>query len=401
MNPAPEIDLAACRHWRASLPFGGARLGLVPAWNAVTLLNPAAAEIWDLAAATGDVDAVVDGYARARPARAELARADVDACLVAWGAQGLFHPPAPSPEQKALAERPGRPVPNPSALALRHRMELTPGGPAVVLEIAEPTLARIVADLVAGFPEPPPGTATRQLTATGPDGGWLLRLDGAPLRRAETRVAARGQIVAELVRLAAGGDGWRATVHGAALTGQAGTVFLTGETGAGKSTLAAGLVSCGWALLAEDIAAFDDDLRVTPMPFALSVKEGAVPVLREAYPALDQAPVHRLGPRRVRYLPLPAAARAAGPARPGLIVQVRYDPGLDPDQAETARLSPLEALGLFLNDESFIDFERDRLDAFLRFVEHTPAHAIRYGSLAAAQRAIAACLAGAPESRRG
>ncbi len=385
MTDETQFDLSACRHWQKSAALGTAWLGIIPAWNAVTALNPAAADIWDLLIETGEVGAAAARYARAWPDRADVAVKDVTTCLIAWERQGLLHAPEPSPEQRQIANMAAMPAPPPGAAGFRRTVSVAEV--AVTVEIADPALADVIEDLLADFPDTA-APAARKLQSTGPKGGWYLYLDGAPARLAASFVEARGQIVAELVRLAAGADSWLATAHGAVLTGPSGAVFLAGSTGAGKSTLSAGLVALGWRLLAEDLAAFDAEVRVAPMPFALSIKEGAVAVLRDAFAQLARARAHQLGPRRVRYQGLPARSRATRAERPRLIVDVAYTPDLAPEDVVLSRLSPIEAFDLFMNEESFIDFAHDNARGFLDFVEQTPAYEIRYGSISAAERAL-------------
>lgn len=385
MTDRNRFDLSACRLWRKSTALGSARVGIIPAWNAVTLLNPAAADIWDLVIDTRDARSVVARYARLWPERADMAQVDVESCLDAWETQGLFRAPEPSPEQRQIQQLTSVPAIRPDEVYF-HRTISVAGVP-VTLEIVDPALGRAIEDLLVDFPAASPVSAQR-LQSTGPDGGWHLTLDGSPLRLAENLVEARGQIVAELVRLAGGDKTWLATAHGAVLTGPSGPVFLAGSTGAGKSTLSAGLIALGWEILAEDIAAFDAALNVCPMPFALSIKEGAVGVLAGSFPDLPSARVHPLGPRRVRYQRLSAQSRAKRPERPRLILDVRYVPDMDAETATVQPLSPIETLNLFMNEESYVDFERDDAQEFLTFVEGTPAYWIRYGSIAAAERAI-------------
>jgi len=385
MNDIALVDLSACRHWRRSAGFGAARVGIIPAWNAVTLLNPAAAAIWDLLIETRDAGATAAAYARQMPARAHAAEADVGACLDVWQKQGLFHPPAPSDEEWQLKALEDRPLPPGKPVSFRRTVSVA--GVPTTLEIEDPTLGEVVADLLVDFTDTD-CAPRRVLRSSGPRDVWVLSLDGRPARVATSLPLARGQIVAELVRIAGGDTGWRATVHGAVLSGPSGPVLLAGETGAGKSTLSAGLVALGWRILAEDIAALGDDWAVCPLPFALSIKDGAVDTLAPAFPDLTTARIHQLGPRRVRYQGLPAQARAERPEQPRMVLDVGYTAQMGDRPAEFHRLTALETLGLFMNEESYVGFERDDTGGFLDFVARIPAYRIRYGNIAAAERGI-------------
>lgn len=385
MSAPDTVDLSACGLWRPSAPLGAVRVGIIPAWNAVTLLNPTAATIWDLLIDTRDAAATARGYARRHPDRIDWAQADVSACLVAWDRQGFLRPPEP-PQEALLLEKVRHDRPRPAG-SPRFRRTFAVGGIATRLEVEDPALGAVVADLLVDFPDTdqPPQHVLRASCANGIR---VLDIDADPVRVAETLPLARGQIVAELVRLAGGETGWRATVHGAVLAGPSGPVFLAGDSGAGKSTLSAGLVALGWRILAEDLAAFGPGWAVCPLPFALSIKDGAVETLSRDYPGLDTARVHRLGPRNVRYQGVPPQARAQHPARPRMFLDVKFSAEMADSDAEMQRLSDIETLGLFMNEESYIGFERDDTGDFLDFIAQTPAYRIRYGTVAAAERGI-------------
>ena len=154
------------------------------------------------------------------------------------------------------------------------------------------------------------------------------------------------------------------------------------------STLSAWLIARGSRLLAEDLAAFGDNWQVHPLPFALSIKDGAVGTLAPDYPGLAAATPHRLGPREVRYQSLPPGARATEPQRPRLFLEVRYTAEMGTAPAEVEPLTEIEALGLFLNEESHIGFERADTADFLDFVARTPAYRLHYGDIPTAERAI-------------
>ncbi|TCP39280.1 PqqD family peptide modification chaperone [Rhodovulum marinum] len=368
-------DVAACRHWRPSVDFAGLRLGLVPAWNAVVGLNGTAAEIWDLLAGAPGHGTLAERYRARRPDRAAQADTDIADCLAAWRAQGLFDPPPFRDVPAFEGETVGCPA---------FRRGIAVAGRSVVLEVDDPGLAATVADMTAGFPD---GGAGRRhvLRVAGPEGGWRLCLEGRVFRRERDAVALRGALVSELIRLA--GD-WHAMVHGAVLARDGRAVFLAGPSGAGKSTLAAGLVARGWQMVAEDCAPFDAEMRVVPLPFALSVKEGSVAALAGLFPGLAGARVHVLGRRKVRYQPLPQGAVATHPVRPDLVVDLRYRRDFPAAHAICRTLSPLDRLRLFLTEDGYVDFERDLRNAFLRFVETTPGIALEHGGLDAAEGAI-------------
>jgi len=100
-------------------------------------------------------------------------------------------------------------------------------------------------------------------------------------------------------------------VHGGLVAYEGGCVLLPALAGSGKTTLTAGLVHAGATYFSDEIALLDHGaLLATPMPLALTVKDGAVGPLRALYPELDSLPVHtREDGVRVRYLPPPVVSR--------------------------------------------------------------------------------------------
>jgi HprK-related kinase A len=62
-------------------------------------------------------------------------------------------------------------------------------------------------------------------------------------------------------------------------------VIMPGEPGVGKSTLCAALISRGWRLLSDELALIDtDNLRVTPIPRPVSLKNASIDLIRQFAP---------------------------------------------------------------------------------------------------------------------
>ncbi len=93
-----------------------------------------------------------------------------------------------------------------------------------------------------------------------------------------------GRRRAELLPYLEWGINWRVItrraeflqLHAAALARDGMALLLVGDSGVGKSTLAAGLISRGWEYLSDEFALIHPaTLRVHPFPKALCVKEGS------------------------------------------------------------------------------------------------------------------------------
>jgi len=366
--------------WRKSFVFDGVRIGLVPPVNSVVALNDSAAAIWDLLIETRDPALTASLYRDSFPARTESADEDVKSCVALWQKLGLFHIASPcsvTPLQESI---------QPSSHELSFCSTLDLGGTTISIEIEDPELAALFRILTQEFRAVEVSKTT--LRATGSSRAWCLLMNGKLLRRANSLMLIRGLIVAEMLNTAAAALPAHAMIHGAALAHDGTGILLTGTSGAGKSTLAAVMVAKGWQLAAEDCAIFDGAMRIAPIPFALSVKSGSVSTLRRFFPDLDSAQVFRLGHRLVRYQPVPLSRRATTPIKPRMIVDVRYRTNLSPTEVISRPLSPLEALRLFLTEESRIDFEQDDGVTFLKFVEETPAYALEFGNAEAAEETL-------------
>ena len=99
---------------------------------------------------------------------------------------------------------------------------------------------------------------------------------------------------------------WMAVFHASAITSGKESILFLGDSGDGKSTVAAILMSNGYYLLADDFAPVDAASgKVCYFPAALSVKKKAVDLLLPDYPQLGSAKeffYHGLG-KTARYLP--------------------------------------------------------------------------------------------------
>jgi hypothetical protein len=136
-----------------------------------------------------------------------------------------------------------------------------------------------------------------------------------------------------------------AALHVGCLVREAG-LLLVGPPGAGKSTLALGLMAAGFGYAADDVSLLLPGGRVRGVPFAPTAKQGSWPILERAgYDLRDLRVFERLDQQRVRFIPPPAGiCNVEVPVR--WIVRVRRDdqpPGLRP-------LSPREALSALMSE---------------------------------------------------
>jgi hypothetical protein len=129
--------------------------------------------------------------------------------------------------------------------------------------------------------------------------------------------------------------------HGALLLDGERRLLLSGEPGAGKTTLALALTAAGWRYGGDDIVRISPDGAVQGVPFAAAVKDGSVSLLGEIWPDLGRFTAWaRSDGQQVRYL-LPTN-RATAPSRAlSVVVTLARRPGA---VAETMPISAFDAL---------------------------------------------------------
>lgn len=109
---------------------------------------------------------------------------------------------------------------------------------------------------------------------------------------------------------------WMGVFHATAMSNGKNSLLFTGDSGNGKSTLAALLLDKGYTVWADDfVPVSTGEPQVYYVPAAISIKEKAVPHLIDRFPELEHAALYhykRLG-KKVRYLPAPPLPKGARP----------------------------------------------------------------------------------------
>jgi hypothetical protein len=93
-------------------------------------------------------------------------------------------------------------------------------------------------------------------------------------------------------------------IHASCLGRSGNALLLPGRSGSGKTTITAALMTAGWDYMSDDTALLlPQTLGCVGVPYALTIKESAWPILRRYHPSIDRAPIHlRSDERLVRYL---------------------------------------------------------------------------------------------------
>ena len=164
-------------------------------------------------------------------------------------------------------------------------------------------------DLLAGFPASPADAPVRIRLRLRWSGSCIrIEEEGGETRRTDPNglVPSVKALLTERVLERADAP---AALHGALVAAPRGTTLLLGASGAGKSTLAAACMAEGLGVRCDDLVLLGPDARLSPIPFAVTLKPGSWSALSTALPQLASKPIHvRPDGRRVRYLPLRGAS---------------------------------------------------------------------------------------------
>lgn len=243
-----------------------------------------------------------------------------------------------------------------------------------------------VADLDAAFGHLATDTPGIELDLVELNGRHVLFTDGASRGEVEADgvVPAIKALVTELYAGAVA-DGF--LTHGALLRSKDQTLFLTGEPGAGKTTLTLALAAAGFAYGGDDIVRIGADGLAVAAPFAAAAKSGAWELLAGRLPGLAEAPAHRRADgQAVRYL-VPPSLSALTPAPLDVILLLQREPNATP---AFAPVHPLDALVVLL-DSAFCRkgaAEGATLAALTARLENTACFRFTYSDLDEAVAAV-------------
>lgn len=181
-------------------------------------------------------------------------------------------------------------------------------------------------------------------------------------------------------------DGFLA--HGALLLDGERRLLLSGEPGAGKTTLALALAAAGWRYGGDDIVRISPAGEARGVAFAAAVKSGSVALLREAWPELGRLPAWmRSDGQEARYL-LPANRAETTPRPLSMVVTLARRAGA----AAAARpISPCDALGAIVQSAHSRRWRMtgDALCALAQSLEQAVCVELEYSELGPAVQAIA------------
>jgi hypothetical protein len=195
---------------------------------------------------------------------------------------------------------------------------------AVAVHSDDPSLLALVDALYAPtrVDRPPDHALIVGRVRVGAEAGWVAAADGGVLVRTPAPGVAFRHLVYEANQMAIDATAAPVRLHAGAVSRAGWAVALVGPMGAGKSTLAAGLVVRGWEYLTDEVVAIDDAGRVRPYAKPCSLGE---PLPTLAVPPWSPPPgaVPYLGASGL--VPAPVLGRVAdAPADLGAVVLPSY-----------------------------------------------------------------------------
>ena len=170
---------------------------------------------------------------------------------------------------------------------------------------------------------------------------------------------------------------WLMTVHASAITNEKKTVLFSAAPGSGKTTMAALLQAKGYHLISDDFVPVDKTMfKAHPFPIAMSVKEGALSVLKSHYPTLAETPVVNATPeKKVRYWPIKNdKMEMVFPVNE--ILFINYDECAD---CELISLSKADAMKRLV-DQVWVPPYVDRVETFFRWIDGVSFYELNYSN---------------------
>lgn len=217
--------------------------------------------------------------------------------------------------------------------------------------------------------------------------GWWVSASGFRDEYFDSLAAAHWHLIRTLWRVCHPGDDWLALLHASAVAIGEQPIILAGTSGAGKSSLAAHLVSQGAPHLCDDIVPIDATrMALWSVPTRASVKDGSWAAMKKTWQSISVGDPHvfeREGVRYVEIRRLPGCA-ASFEKKP-IVIFPLFEP-----QAATrcVAIDAVELLAGLGNTGTIYPDATGLLRRFLQWAENVDSFVINYSSATEASNEI-------------
>ncbi|MGH6943774.1 MAG: PqqD family peptide modification chaperone [Geminicoccaceae bacterium] len=355
-----------------AIPFDG-HLVLVADERQIIVLNETARSIWEAIGSGATPADVAQCFVERFGLAPEHARADVEAALADWRARGLI---GASPAREAWVPPPPEgDTAAPTDFDLDRVYALC--GRPIRFRFQDPELATLIDPLLAPSET---SAAPQEIVALYRDDRDHVRVaNGVEIGRSPLAEEVLGLAVGWLLEASYPRARWLAMFHAGAVADQDHAIVLAAASGSGKSTLTAALVHSGLRYLSDDVVPLDGrTLRIMPVPFAVSIKEGSWPVLAGRFPELERLPTHQ-DRRPRRYLDLSRHAHDGVRSIPVKVLLFPHYRSAGPTRLQ--QLGPAQALERLLEARLWICLDRRELSMTLDWLMGMPSYAMEYSSI--------------------
>lgn len=207
--------------------------------------------------------------------------------------------------------------------------------------------------------------------------------DGAPQVFPSSRVDLfQGAVFMEILSIihAHNASEWMGVLHASAVSDGKKAVIFTAPSGSGKTTMALLMMAKGFSILSDDFVPMSMQTpEIYHFPASISVKAGAVPVLRDYFPRLPGL-MHDSLPTDEFYLPPQHENMIRNQVAASAIVFVKYDATVGLELKRETNLQMMNAL----ISQAWIAGSPEAAEKFMDWYFNLPVYSLRYSDNALA-----------------
>lgn len=334
------------------------------------ILNESAALLWSCVKSGMPFADIVDRFCQEYSIPSPQAEVDLGRSLSSWDHDLLSPLRPPLPAQPVLARPP---------LHEYAAQDYRVNGHAIRVWVSDPEIVEEISPRLEAFQAFGPGKPDLEFHVWTAHGQILLAYNSELVAAEENPNAIRAILLQEMVRHTEAQREWLGVVHAGACGTNTSCILLAGKSHSGKTTLCAALMASGLKFYCDDSAAIGcGDLKISPMPFRMMVREGSLDVLKDRFPGIITSTASERYGQKVRFLAPAAEQVAASASCATAIIFVSFSPG---DTTAMRKLDLLATL-LRLQESGFwVRHDRESIEAFLGWLQSLTAFTLVYSNL--------------------